>query len=247
MQIAWAAKRTCRLSRSASEYTATVARPNSLQAQITRSAISPRLATSTFLKGSDAKQSLPVLDRLSVSHQLAGHHAGDFRFDLVHQLHRFDDAEHRPRLHGLSDAHKGRAAGRRAFVERAHNRRLDQHLILGRSRRRTGGGHGGRRGRGSRRWSGNGGLDLQGGEAYMPLALGPPDAHAVLSSLHLELGDTALIYHVDQFTNLFNSHLRTSCRLPVAGRKTGSNRQPTTAFHSSRTSLDVGVRISQPL
>src|SRR5260370_23442487 len=117
MQTAWSAKRTCRLSRSASEYTATVARPSSLQAQITRRAISPRLATSTFLKGSDAKQSLPVLDWLAVAHQLAGHHAGDFRFDLVHELHRFDDAEHRPPLHGLSDPPKGRAAGRTAVGE----------------------------------------------------------------------------------------------------------------------------------
>src|SRR5882672_5984463 len=102
MQIAWSANRTCRLSRSASEYTATVARPNSLQAQITRRAISPRLAIRTFLKGADSKQCLPVLDRLAVAHQLAGHHAGDFRLDLVHELHRFDDAEHRARLHCLA-------------------------------------------------------------------------------------------------------------------------------------------------
>ena len=36
------------LSRSASEYTATVEMPSSLQAQITRRAISPRFATSIF-------------------------------------------------------------------------------------------------------------------------------------------------------------------------------------------------------
>src|SRR2546426_11154495 len=99
MQIAWSAKRTCRLSRSASEYTATVPIPSSLQAQMTRRAISPRLAIRTFLKGADAKQSLPVLDRLPVAHQLAGHHAGDLSLDLIHELHRLDDAEHRARLH----------------------------------------------------------------------------------------------------------------------------------------------------
>src|SRR5258707_364596 len=74
---------------------------------------------------SDAKQSLRVLDWLAVAHQLAGHHAGDFRFDLVHELHRFDDAEHRPGLDGFADPHKGRAAGRRAFVEGRTGERRD--------------------------------------------------------------------------------------------------------------------------
>ena len=40
---------TCRHSLSAVEYTATVLSPSSLQARITRTAISPRLAISTFL------------------------------------------------------------------------------------------------------------------------------------------------------------------------------------------------------
>src|ERR1017187_6160433 len=48
MQIASSAKRTCRLLRSASLYTATVRIPNSRQAEITRSAISPRFAINTL-------------------------------------------------------------------------------------------------------------------------------------------------------------------------------------------------------
>src|SRR5438552_1330864 len=108
MQTAWSAKRTCRLSRSASEYTAKATIPSSLQAQMTRSAISPRLAIRTFLKGADAKQSLPVLDRLAVGDELARDHAGYFSLNLVHELHRFDDAEHRARLHGLADPDEGR-------------------------------------------------------------------------------------------------------------------------------------------
>src|SRR6202789_420898 len=48
MQIASSANRTCRLLRSASEYTATVRIPISLHALITRSAISPRLAINTL-------------------------------------------------------------------------------------------------------------------------------------------------------------------------------------------------------
>src|SRR5688572_16233178 len=49
MHTSSSAKRTCRLSRSASEYTATVWMPSSRHARITRSAISPRLAIRTFL------------------------------------------------------------------------------------------------------------------------------------------------------------------------------------------------------
>src|SRR5438552_4481714 len=54
MQMASSAKRTGKELRSASLYTATVLMPNSLQAQMTRSAISPRFAMSIFLNiGSD--------------------------------------------------------------------------------------------------------------------------------------------------------------------------------------------------
>src|SRR6476661_7044150 len=49
MQTSSSANRTWSDSRSASEYTATVSRPSSRQARMTRSAISPRLAMSTFL------------------------------------------------------------------------------------------------------------------------------------------------------------------------------------------------------
>src|SRR5262249_2451420 len=97
MHTAWSAKRTCRLSRSASESTATVLMPSSLQAHITRSAISPRLAIRIFLNmsgklapqsvGADREQRVPELHGLPVllvdSHDLAGH----FGLDLVHQLH----------------------------------------------------------------------------------------------------------------------------------------------------------------
>src|SRR5665647_1271812 len=48
MQTASSAYLTCRQSASASEYTATEATPSSLQARITRMAISPRLAMRTL-------------------------------------------------------------------------------------------------------------------------------------------------------------------------------------------------------
>src|SRR6185312_16549060 len=93
MQTASSAKRTCRLWRSASEYTATVGIPRSLQAQMMRSAISPRLAIRILSKGADAKELFSVLYRLSVRDESGLNHPRHIRLDLVHQLHRFDDAE----------------------------------------------------------------------------------------------------------------------------------------------------------
>src|SRR6476646_2460426 len=55
MQTSSSANRTWSDSRSASEYTATVSRPSSRQARMTRSAISPRLAMSTFLNMGGAR------------------------------------------------------------------------------------------------------------------------------------------------------------------------------------------------
>src|SRR3981081_3023347 len=51
MDYASSARRTCSASRSASLYTATAAMPRSRQARMTRTAISPRLATRTLRKG----------------------------------------------------------------------------------------------------------------------------------------------------------------------------------------------------
>src|SRR4029079_2638995 len=70
----------------------------------------------------DPEENLPEFDRLTVFHQNLANGAGDLRLDLVHDLHRFDDA------HGLawSDpvAHPdiGLGAGLRRLVKRAHLR-----------------------------------------------------------------------------------------------------------------------------
>src|ERR1035438_9097938 len=98
MQMASSAKRTCRLWRSASEYTATVRIPRSLQAQMTRTAISPRLAMRILLNRTDGKQSLPILHRLAVHHQLGFYDAGCLRLNLIHELHGLDNTEHLARL-----------------------------------------------------------------------------------------------------------------------------------------------------
>src|SRR5512139_2755681 len=112
MHTAWSAKRTCRLCASASEYTATVLTPSSLAAQMTRRAISPRLAIRIFRNktGSalrpDAEERLPVLHRLAVLVVDPHHLARRLRLDLVHQLHGFDDAEHLAGLDAVPYVHE---------------------------------------------------------------------------------------------------------------------------------------------
>src|SRR5271166_1786524 len=127
---------------------ATAVMPSSLQAQITRRAISPRFATRIFLNMkewdwtrsaqthrlakqsfrksifstplstlADAEQRHPILDRSSVGDERFGEHARDFRLDLVHQLHGFDDAQHLSLLNGIPDPDEGRRTGRRGFVK----------------------------------------------------------------------------------------------------------------------------------
>src|ERR1700722_7135651 len=100
--------------------------PNSLQALMTRTAISPRLAMRIFLNRTDGKQSLPVLYRLAVHHGLVFHNAGGFGLNLIHQLHGFDDAKHLSRLDAFADAHEWLRARRTRFVESAYNGGLDQ-------------------------------------------------------------------------------------------------------------------------
>src|SRR5690349_6001295 len=100
--------------------------PSSLQAQMTRTAISPRLAMRTLLNRADGKQSLPVLHWLSVHYELALHDSGSLRLDFVHELHGLYDAKHLTWLYTFADANKWRRAGRRAFIERAHDGRLDE-------------------------------------------------------------------------------------------------------------------------
>src|SRR5262245_27080166 len=140
MQTAWSAKRTWRLSRSPSEYTATVLTPSSRHAQMTRSAISPRLAIRIFLNTLAGREGLLPLrvsarrpdrtQRLSVLHRLPvlgvdpddlARHLG---LDLVHQLHRLDDAELLADADAVTHVHECRRAGIRRPIEGADDRAL---------------------------------------------------------------------------------------------------------------------------
>src|SRR3954451_22606831 len=96
---------------------------------MTRTAISPRLAMRIFLNRTDGKQRLPVLHRLPVQHEFDLEDAGVLGFDLGHELHRLDDAEHFTRLNAFAYGYERRRVGRCSFVECADNRRFDKHQI----------------------------------------------------------------------------------------------------------------------
>src|SRR5256885_2965117 len=103
---------------SASEYTTTVRMPISRQARWMRSAISPRLAIRIFSNMlAENEQRLPVLHRLAVFHEHRLHHARGVGLDLVHQLHRLDDANRLAFLDGLADLDKRFGIGRRRTVK----------------------------------------------------------------------------------------------------------------------------------
>src|SRR5574341_1658901 len=134
MQMASSAKRTWSDSASAVECTATVEMPSSRHARITRRAISPRLAMRTFLNmealprglaRNDAEERLAELHRGGVLDEDLGDRAVDLALDLVHQLHRLDDAERLALLHLLADVRERRGVGGGRPVERPDERRGD--------------------------------------------------------------------------------------------------------------------------
>src|SRR5690348_15931148 len=100
MHTVSSARRTFIACESAVECTATVLIPISWQARLMRSAISPRLAISTFSnivkairRSLDQHQRSAVFDRLGVLDKNPGQTAGARRANLVHHLHRLDDQE----------------------------------------------------------------------------------------------------------------------------------------------------------
>src|SRR6266436_488622 len=106
MQTSSSANRTCSEFSSASEKTATVLMPSSRHAKMIRSATSPRFAIRIFLNnlpGPYREQPLAVLDRLPVFDVDVHDLPVVLRIDLVHQLHRLDDAQDVSLLHRRTD------------------------------------------------------------------------------------------------------------------------------------------------
>src|SRR5262245_21899140 len=101
--------------------------PSSLQARITRSAISPRLAIKTFSNMrtrdsarpavapyhvlTDFEQRLAKLNRLTIVSEHFGNNAAGFCLNLVHHFHCFDDANNGVFGDGFPDFNKRRRVG----------------------------------------------------------------------------------------------------------------------------------------
>src|SRR6267143_5907860 len=193
---------------SASEYTTTVRMPISRQARWMRSAISPRLAIRIFSNMlAEDEERLPVLHRLAVFHKHRFHHAGGVGFDLVHQLHRLDDANRLAFLDGLAHLDKWLGVGRRRTVKGTDHRGLHDMAFLtchGFSYRR--------RCRGCGRRAGLGGCGSRAkaerrcrrrGDAHRPAL---DDLHLLLAFGDLQLRDAGLLYEVDPLFQLAQIH-----------------------------------------
>src|SRR5579863_2054580 len=79
-----------------------------------------------LLRLGHADEVLAVLDVLAVPHQDLFHLAVRFGLDLVHQLHRLDDADHLPLAHGLAELDEGGGLGRGRAVEGTDEGRADE-------------------------------------------------------------------------------------------------------------------------
>src|SRR5579862_905534 len=125
MQTDSSASLTYFASVSASECTTTVWMPSSRQARWMRSAISPRFAIRIFsnTRLADDEQGLAVLDRLAVLDQDRLDHARGVALDLVHELHRLDDAARFAFLDRGAYVDEGRRIRRGRAIEGAHHRR----------------------------------------------------------------------------------------------------------------------------
>src|SRR5687767_11239239 len=132
MQTDSSASFTYLASVSASECTTTVRMPSSRQARWMRSAISPRLAIRIFsnIGLRQDEQWLSVLHRLAILDQDGLDRAGRVGLDLVHQLHRFDDADRLPLLHGMADLDEHLRVGRGRAIEGADHGRLHDMTFL---------------------------------------------------------------------------------------------------------------------
>src|SRR3972149_3675956 len=135
MQMDSSASRTGSDPASACEWATTVRMPISRQVRRMRSAISPRLAMrilwnmafSALLAGLHEEERLAALDGLGVLDEDLQDAARHLGLDLVHELHRLDDAEGLPLLDRVALADEWCRLGARGPVEGADHGRLDRH------------------------------------------------------------------------------------------------------------------------
>src|SRR5581483_522906 len=122
MQTDLVAMRAAKLSRSGCDTATTLSRPSASQARTIRTAISPRLATSTRPNGNatllparrstlDDDERLVELDQGGVLVKDSRHHAVHPCPDAVEELHHLDQAHRIAGTHPLPQLDIGRFAG----------------------------------------------------------------------------------------------------------------------------------------
>src|SRR3954469_1165570 len=84
--------------------------------------------------GIDPEENLPEFHRLTVLDRDLSHDARDLRLDLVHDLHRFDDADRLTRSHPVPHPDVGLGTGFGCLIERADHWRTDFLEVRGRRR-----------------------------------------------------------------------------------------------------------------
>src|SRR5688572_16211669 len=109
--------------------------PSSCSARITRTAISPRFATSTRSNmslddgrrrdGLELEQKLAVLDRLRILGVDRSHDSCSLGLELVEELHRLENAEHLTGNDRVSHVDERRRPRARSAIEDSDHRRLD--------------------------------------------------------------------------------------------------------------------------
>src|SRR5919199_6062644 len=192
--------------------------PSSRQARMTRRATSPRFATRTLLItaygaltfGPDAEKRLVVLHAAGVLGQDLDHLARNVRGDLVHQLHRLDDAQRLPLPDAVPHLDVRLLPRRRRPVERPHHRRTHHVQAPVPLRRTIRLGFGLRPGCARRRVRHGGGLDGGSGEG-----LGPrPHGDLQLPLPDPDLADPALSQKLDEPADVVEGQ-----RLPRRARR----------------------------
>src|SRR6185436_14897391 len=108
--------------------------PSSLQAQMIRRAISPRLAMRMRLymrplRLLDLEERLVELNGFAIFHKDGGDSAADLGRDFVEDLHGLDDADRGVHIHFAADFHKRFRLRVRLGIIRADHRALDGHRV----------------------------------------------------------------------------------------------------------------------
>src|ERR1700756_850910 len=190
--------------------------PSSRQARRIRSAISPRVAMTIFSIMSglfEDEQWLAEFNRVAVLRHDRGDASGLVGFDLVHHLHRLDDAQHLPDLDLVAYLDEGLGAWGGRGVEGPHHRGGD-HVLAGLRFRGRAPGRRECKGRCGERIAGAGG---GGGRAepdqMRELGSGAcaggrhaADAYRLLAFLDLDFRDARLLEELDQLLYLSDIH-----------------------------------------